>query len=69
ISDLQYVPGKFGEVVKNSDGSYCINLVEGSGYYIPDGTKIKIKVTDSSGRTYDKTYTVRRHDWNNYEVV
>lgn len=69
ISDLQYVPGKFGEVVKNSDNSYSINLVEGSGYYIPDGTKIKIKITDSSGRTLDKTYTVRRYSWNDYDVI
>ena len=69
ISDLQYVPGKFGDVVNNNDGSYSINLVEASGHWIPDGTKIKIKITDSSGRTYDNTYTVIRHAWNDYEVI
>ena len=71
ISEYQYVPSKFGEVVQNSNfsNSYSIPLTEGSGYYIPDGTQIRIMITDSSGRSFDKIYTVRRHEWNNYEVI
>ena len=64
------LPNRFyGQKVENSIWDYDIMLKEGSGYYIPDGTMFKIIITDTSGRTFNKTYTVRRYDWHDYEFI
>ena len=51
----------------NSIWDFHILLTE--GYYIPDGTQLRITITDSSGRSFAKTYTVRRYAWNDYDVI
>ena len=69
ISEYQYVINRFyiERAAASSIWDYHIMLKD--GYYIPDGTQLRIKITDSSGRTFNKTYTVRRYSWNDYDVI
>jgi hypothetical protein len=69
ISDKQYMLNRFYIEKAEASSIWDFHILLNDGYYIPDGTQLKIMITDSSGRTFSKTYTVRCYAWNDYDVV
>ena len=70
IGDVENMSNRFylEKASENSIWSYYINLKENSAYHIHDGTKFRIMIRDSSGRSFDKTFTVRRDKNYNYDI-
>ena len=69
ITDKQFILNWFYIEKAEANSIWDFHILLTEGYYIPDGTQFRITITDSSGRSFAKTYTVRRYAWNDYDVI
>ena len=68
ITDEKYMLNRFYLEKAENTSIWDYHLMLKEGYHIPNGTKIKIMINDSSGRTFNKTYTVSTDGLNHYNI-